>query len=196
MVKFSCAPKQTGVAFKEGTNKKERKKKMFGKDKEISENFKQGDRNALLIENLMKFVGAKNIEELEAIVTSAESRAEEDESRQNDMLFNAVSDVKNKHSILEAKEMEKSEDFVNAVLAGFEPDKAYMLANMERLINEAYEKGMAEGKNSILNKTDRIDEEGVSISAGYKAEIDPRNMTFAELKKIKERLKKGENIRI
>lgn len=173
---------------------------MFGKNTR-QENPATGDimpeeKNAELIESIMNFIGVQSVEELEEIIATAQHRSDKEVSSEDEKLFNAIKSVKDNHSILDAKEMEKNGDFVSAVLAGFEPEKAYMLANMENLIEEAFKKGEEQGKKNVLEKTDRIDEEGVTLSAGYKAEIDPKNMTMGELKKIKERLKKGENIRL
>ncbi len=173
---------------------------MFGKNIR-QENPAAGEnlpetKNAQLIESIMKFIGVQSVEELEEIIATAQHRSDENSSYEDEMLFNAIKSVKDNHSILDAKEMEKNGDFVSAVLAGFEPEKAYMLANMEILLEEAFKKGEEQGKKNALEKSDRIDEEGVTLSAGYKAEIDPKNMTMGELKKIKERLKKGENIRL
>ena len=94
------------------------------------------------------------------------------------------------------KQMSKNEDFVKAVLAGFSPEKAFMLANFDKLLDEAFEEGTKQGKQSVEVRKDRVDEEGMKVAGGYKAEIDPANMTMEDLKKIKERLKKGESVRL
>ena len=193
-------PEDIALIFN-GTKFQERKViQVFGKNTR-QENPATGaimpeEKNAELIESIMNFIGVQSVEELEEIIATAQHRSDNDNSFNDDMLFNAIKSVKDNHSILDAKEMEKNEDFVSAVLAGFEPEKAYMLANMENLIEEAFKKGEAQGKKNALEKSDRINEEGVTLSSGYKAEIDPKNMTMGELKKIKERLKKGENIRL
>ncbi len=154
------------------------------------------DRETTIIESVMRFTGASSLEELEEIVLGAENKSAKDKATEDELLFGAVSAIKNDRSFVEAKEMEKNEDFVNAVLAGFSAEKAYMLANCERLIEEAYAEGERKGKESLAAKKDRVGEEGMKVTGGYKAEIDPSNMTLEDLKKIKERLRKGENVRI
>ena len=153
-------------------------------------------REEAIIESIMRFTGATSVEELEEIVTGAEKMSYEDKANEDEMMFGAISTIKNDHSLLEAKEMEKNEDFVKAVLAGFSADKAYMLANCERLLEEAFEEGEKQGKLSVAVRKDRVGEEGVKVTGGYHAEIDPANMTMEDLKKIKDRLRKGENVRL
>ena len=156
----------------------------------------ESQRKDNIIKCVMEFTGAKSLDELEEVVTSASRSFDEKDGGDDDRLFEAITEIKNNHSILDAKEMEKNEDFLNAVYAGFEPEKAYMLAKCEQLIEEAYAEGEKRGKIQAANKNDRIGEIGMSVTGGYKAEIDPNNMTMEELKKIKERLKKGEHIRL
>ena len=156
----------------------------------------EGNREASIIESIMRFTGVQNIDELEEVVNSAEERALNDKSNEDELLFGAITSVKNDHSFVEAKEMEKNEDFVKAVLAGFSPEKAFMLANFDKLLDEAFEEGTKQGKQSVEVRKDRVDEEGMKVAGGYKAEIDPANMTMEDLKKIKERLKKGESVRL
>ena len=153
-------------------------------------------REDAIIESIMRFTGASSIDELEEVVKSAESASGRDKASEEELLFGAVNTIKKDHSLMEAKEMEKNEDFVNAVLAGFSAEKAYMLVNGERLIEEAYLEGEKKGKLGAAVKKDRVGEEGMKVAGGYKAEIDPANMTMEDLKKIKERLRKGENVRI
>lgn len=151
---------------------------------------------AEIIESLMKFTGAQSLEELKEVVTGVEKTSGDDKNKEDNLMFEALQEIKNNHSLLEAKEMENNEDFVNAILAGFEPEKAYTLANCERLLEEAFAEGEKRGKESIAARKDRIDEMGMKVSGGYKAEIDPGNMTMEDLKKIKERLRKGEKVRL
>lgn len=180
---------------------------MFGKNTKVADDltdatesstYTQNDDARLydVIDRIMQFTGAKSLDELEEIVGVAAEAERNDAAENDDRLFNAVSSVKSNHSILEAKEMEKNEDFVNAVLAGFDPEKAYMLAKCEDLISEAYAEGEEHGKAAVKAREDRIGEVGMTVSGGYKAEIDPNKMTMGDLKKIKERLRKGENVRL
>ena len=173
---------------------------MFGKLKETVPVQAQlegtKNRETELIESIIRFTGAATLEELEEIVKGAEELAGKEKASEDEILFGAVSAIKNNRSLIEAKEMEKNGDFVNAVLAGFDAEKAYILANCERLLQEAYAEGERQGKLSVITKKDRVDEEGMKVAGGYKAEIDPANMTMDDLKKIKERLKKGENVRL
>ncbi|MDP4117973.1 MAG: hypothetical protein Q8873_02140 [Bacillota bacterium] len=149
-----------------------------------------------ILEEIMKFTGAENLDELEEVVSGASSVAKKDGAEGDDKLYNAIQNIRKNHSILEAKEMEKNEDFVNAILAGFDPEKAYRLAMSEKLISDAYAEGEERGKSIAASHNDRINEVGMTVSGGYKAEIDPQSMTMDELKKIKERLNKGEKVRL
>ena len=199
MLKCCCAEKIQYSQNKVQKFSKERKESMFGKNvKETSDLSAEAGSERLdgIIDRIMRFTGAKNIDELEDIVNFATDAEKSDELDNDSRLFEAVSAIKNNHSILEAKEMEKNEDFVNAVLAGFEPEKAYKLAKCEELINAAYADGEEHGKAAVKAKEDRIGEVGMTVTGGYKAEIDPSKMTMEDLKKIKERLRKGENVRI
>ncbi len=155
-----------------------------------------GSRETAIIESIMRFTGVKNIDELEEVVRGAEEMSDKDKKTEDEILFGAVNSIKNNRSFAEAGEMEKNEDFVKAVLAGFSPDKAFMLANFDKLLDEAFEEGEKQGKQSVEVKKDRVGEEGMKVTGGYKAEIDPANMTMEDLKKIKERLRKGESVRI
>lgn len=159
---------------------------------------KGGDvnREASIIKSIMRFTGVKNIDELEEVVNGAEKMSLDDKAKEDEILYGAVNTIKNDRSFVEAKEMEKNEDFVKAVLAGFSPEKAFMLANFEKLLDEAFEEGNRQGKQSVEVRKDRVGEEGMKVTGGYKAEIDPANMTMEDLKKIKERLRKGESVRL
>lgn len=195
-------------SYKNRYNKtKERNESMFGKNIKVTDDLTDAaengtyaendtERRNAVIERIMQFTGAKNLDELEKIVGFAADAERNDAAENDDKLFNAINSVKNNHSLLEAKEMEKNEDFVNAVLAGFDPEKAYMLARCEELISEAYAEGEEHGKAAVKAREDRIGEVGMTVSGGYKAEIDPNKMTMGDLKKIKERLRKGENVRL
>ena len=175
---------------------------MFGKTikpentSAVIANGGEENREAAIIESIMRFTGAKNLDELEEVVNGAEKMSLEDKKTEDEVLFGAVKSVKNDHSFIEAKEMENNEDFVKAVLAGFSSEKAFMLANFDKLLGEAFEEGVKKGKQSVEIKKDRVGEEGTKVSGGYKAEIDPANMTMDDLKKIKERLRKGESVRL
>lgn len=180
----------------------ERKEKMFGKSPkheipdEAETTQKEKSREEQIVENIMRFTGVNSIEELEEVVNGAEKASADDEKNRNELLFGAVNTIKQDRSLAEAKDMEQNEDFVKAVLAGFSADKAFMLANFDKLIDRAFAEGEQKGKESFEVKKDRVDEEGLKVAGGYKAEIDPANMTMDDLKKIKERLRKGENVRI
>ena len=69
-------------------------------------------KNARLIESIMNFVGAQSVEELEEIIATAQQRSDKEVSSEDETLFNAIRDVKDNHSILDAKEMEKNDDLV------------------------------------------------------------------------------------
>ncbi len=163
--------------------------------KEIpGENHVEERKNAILDE-IMRFTGTENLEELEEVVKSV-SQSGADEQDNDDRLYNALQTVKCEHSIMEAKEMEKNRDFIDAIAAGFDPEKAYKLAMCEQLIEQAYAEGENHGKTVAASRNDRIDEVGMKVTGGYKAEIDPSSMTLEELKKIKDRLNKGEKVRL
>jgi len=154
------------------------------------------NREAEILESIMRFTGANSIGELEEIVKGAEELSAKEQAKENEILFGAVNSIKNNKSVVEAKEMEKNEDFIKAVLAGFSAEKAYILANSEKLLEEAFAEGEKQGKTNAAIKKDRVGEEGITVTGGYKAEIDPASMTMDDLKKIKERLRKGESVRL
>lgn len=176
---------------------------MFGKltrhdnvssEKNITE--ETGSPEMRILESIMRFTGASSLEELEEIVKGAEDLSAKEQAKENQLIFGAVNTIKNNRSLDEAKEMEKNEDFINAVLAGFSAEKAYALANIEKLTEEAFAEGERQGKLNASIKKDRVGEEGITVTGGYKAEIDPANMTMEDLRKIKERLRKGESVRL
>lgn len=161
-----------------------------------SEQISGDGQTARIIDGIIKFTGAKNLDELEEILSLAEKNDSKDREDEDSKLFDALSSIRNSYSLLEAKEMENNEDFVKAVAAGFEPERAYKLARCDELIANAYAEGEEHGKTVALAREDRIGEEGISTPSGIKAEIDPKKMSMDDLKKIKERLRKGENVRL
>ncbi|MBQ3054276.1 MAG: hypothetical protein IJC89_05180 [Clostridia bacterium] len=177
---------------------------MFGKNsrEEITRNEGQQMENDniqriyKILENIMSFTGAENLDELELVVENAGKTKNADDDAISNSIYEAICYVRDNYSIFEAKEMEKNQDFLAAISAGFEPEKAYMMAKGPQLIAQAYEEGEQQGKNIAHTKEDRIDEVGMNAGGGYKAEIDPAQMTMSDLKKIKERLRKGENVRL
>lgn len=148
-----------------------------------------------ILDGVMRFTGAQTLDELEELVLNADSLAQSEAAAEEEAIFQALQEIRSQYSLFEAKEMEQNEDFIAAVTAGFPAEKAYQLAKCDRLIQEAYAEGEENGKKIASLSQSRIREVGTAPAGGYKAEIDPYNMSMEDLKKIKKRLKNGETIR-
>ncbi len=167
----------------------------FKKDAETERKLLQASMSAEeVLERLSAMLGAKDTDEL--IRDVEQLIAEEGNKDMVDMIFSdAIEKISRDYPDANPKELAANEDFMNSLFQGIDPIKAYKLTKVDELLAknmQAQKKSEPNGDEQKRNS--RIAEVGVTPSNSMQVNMDPSRMTMEELKKIKERVARGERV--